>query len=235
MEAAVRTTRASKVLYALPLIFLAGCTPLYTWDTHVTSMPRANSFGIAELTREPVATFGPVTPAGFPGFSLFLSRGLIKALSEAFPSVRGIPSYETVNLINGQGLSPDYGELMSGFARTGILERERLQRLGSALGARYALLPGLADFNQILVDRFEFAGLKLVRNRIITLRLWLQLWDTHSGQIVWESTGEVNVASELLLPQRVIPLDEIGQKLWLRMLEDNLVGEKTRIQLFFNN
>jgi len=140
-----------------------------------------------------------------------------------------------VNMINGQGLSAEYGELISGFVRSGILERERLQRLGSKLGSRYVLLPGLADFNQVLIDRFEIAGLKMVRNRVITLRLWLQLWDTQTGRIVWESTGEVNAASELLLSQRIIPLDEIGQKLWRRMIEDNLLAEKTQSQLFFKN
>jgi hypothetical protein len=56
-------------------------------------------------------------------------------------------------MINGQGLSAEYGELISGFVWSGILERERLQRLGSTLGSRYVLLPGLADFNQILIDR----------------------------------------------------------------------------------
>jgi hypothetical protein len=40
------------------------------------------------------------------------------------------------------------------------------------------------------------------------------------------------VASELFLPQRIIPLDEIGQKLWLRMIEDNLLVEKTQSQSF---
>ena len=156
-------------------------------------------------------------------------------MSEASPPIRGIPTLETMNMINGQGLSAEYGELISGFVRSGILERERLQRLGSTLGSRYVLLPGLADFNQILVDRFELAGLKIVGNRVITLRLWLQLWDTQTGQIVWESTGEANVASELLLPQRIVPLDEIGEKLWLRMIEDNLLAEKIQSQSFLKN
>ena len=222
-------------IFAFWLILLADCTPLYMWDTHVTTTPRRASVGVAELSREPVAMLGPIMPAGFQGFSPFLSRALIAAMSEASPSVRGIPTYETVNMINGQGLAAAYSELISGFVRSGILERERLQKLGSTLGTRYVLLPGLADFNQILIDRFEIAGLKMVRNRVITLRLWLQLWDTQTGQIVWESTGEVNVASELFLPQRVVPLDEIGQKLWLRMIEDNLLAEKTQSQLFLKN
>ena len=167
--------------------------------------------------------------------SPFLSRALIAAISEVSPSIRGIPTHETVSMINSQGLSPEYGELIAGFVRSGILERGRLQKLGTALGSRYVLLPGLADFNQSLIDRFEIAGLKVVRNRVITLRLWLQLWDTQTGRIVWESTGEVNAASELLLPQRVVPLDELGQKLWVRMLKDDLMAEKPQSQLFFMN
>jgi hypothetical protein len=235
MVGLLRTKRVSGLIYGLSVLFLAGCTPLYIWDTHITSTPRQKSIDVAELIREPVATLGPITPAGLQGFSPFLSRALIAAMSEASPSIRGIPAHETVNMINGQGLSAEYGELISGFVRSGILERERLQRLGSKLGSRYVLLPGLADFNQVLIDRFEITGLKIVRNRVITLRLWLQLWDTQTGQIVWESTGEVNAASELLLPQRITPLDEIGQKLWRRMIEDNLLAEKTQSQLFFKN
>jgi len=227
-----RIKLAGEIIYALSVILLAGCTPLYIWDTHVTSTPRPKFFDLADLTREPVATLGPITPAGFNGFSPFLSRALIAGISEISSSIQGIPAHETVNMINGRGLSLEYGELISGFVRSGILERERLQRLGWAVGSRYVLLPGLADFNQILVDRFEFAGLKIVRNRVITLRLWLQLWDTHTGQIVWESTGEISVARDLFFPQRILPLDEIGQKLWQRMLEDNLV-EKNESKLFF--
>jgi hypothetical protein len=231
----VRGAKHASEILALSVIFLAGCTPLYIWDTHITSTGAPKSVAIVDLTREPVATLSAITPAGLQGFSPFLSRALTAAVSEASPSIRVVPTHETVNLINGQGLSSEYGELISGFVRSGILERERLQRLGLAVASRYVLLPGLADFNQSLVDRFELAGLKVVRNRVITLRLWLQLWDTHTGQIVWESTGEVNVASELFLPQRIIPLDEIGQKLWLRMLEENLVAEKNRSQLSFGH
>jgi hypothetical protein len=67
------------------------------------------------------------------------------------------------------------------------------------------------------------------------LRLWLQLWDTQAGQIVWESAGEATAASELLFPQRIVPLDEIGQKLWLRMVQDNLLEGKTESRFLFSN
>ena len=100
---------------------------------------------------------------------------------------------------------------------------------------RDVLLPGLAEYNQILVDKFEAFGVKLVRNRVTTLRLWLQLWDTWTGQILWESAGEATVASEILMPERAVPLDEIAQKLWLRMIQDDLLGGGTRSRFFFSH
>ena len=73
-----RTKRVSDLIYVFSAILLASFTPLYMWDTHVTARPRPESIGVAELTRQPVATFGPITPAaGFQGFSPFLSRALI--------------------------------------------------------------------------------------------------------------------------------------------------------------
>jgi hypothetical protein len=128
-----------------------------------------------------------------------------------------------MNRLNEQSLAADYAELIAGFVRGGILERERLQRIGSALGSRYVLLPELAELKEVMVDRIGFYGWNFIQSRVTTLRLWLQLWDTQSGQILWESAGEITLATELLRPERTVSLDEIAQKLWLRMIQDDLV------------
>ena len=128
----------------------------------------------------------------------------------------------------------DYGELVSQFGRSGILERKRLGQIGVALGAQYVLLPGVAEFDQTILDRFETIGFKLVRARVTTLRLWLQLWDTKTGHNLWEGTGEVTVVSQLLILKATIPLDTIAQRLWLRMIQDGLLGGKTRLRILRN-
>jgi hypothetical protein len=215
-------------MLAFSLALFGGCTPLYLWDTHTTSTPRAQSFDVGELEREPVAAFGLLAPAGLQGFNPSLSHALFAALAEASPPIRGISTREMLNALNEKGLAAEYTELISGFARSGILEREGLQRIGSALGSRYMLLPGLAEYNQVIIDRLALSGWKLIQSRVITLRLWLQLWDTQSGRILWESAGEITVATELFRPERTVPLDEIAQKLWLRMIQDNLLEAKTR-------
>src|SRR5262249_56212147 len=99
------------------------------------------------------------------------------------------PMPETLNSLNQQGLAPEYAELLSGFTRSGMLERKRLQALGSALRSRYVLLPGLAGFDEALGDSFEISGLKIVRSRVSTLRLWLQLLDTPTGGLLWGAAG----------------------------------------------
>ena len=216
-------TRAHRASVALSTLFLAGCTPVYTWDINTTSTVRPPSFDVGALSRQRVATIGLVAAAGLVGYSATLSHALVAALAEASPPIRAIPAHEIANALNDRALAADYSELLAGFARNGIMERERLQRIGSALGFRYVLLPGLAQFDHAILDRFEFTGIKVIRTRVTILRVWLQLWDAETGHIVWESAGEVATSSEVLRHDRIVPLDDIAQKLWRRMIQHDLI------------
>lgn len=229
------TRRFRGIIPLLAAALIVGCSPLYLSDTHTTSTPRPQSFNVTELAREHVATLGLLTPAGLQGFNPPLSHALNAALSEASPPIRGIPAHETVNVLNQQGLATEYGTLIAGFGRGGILEREPLRRIGSALSSRYVLLPGLAEFNQVIIDRLSISGWNIIQSRVTTLRLWLQLWDTQTGKIVWESAGEVTVATKLLRSEQTVALDEIARKLWLRMIQDNLLEGKTGSRFFFTS
>jgi hypothetical protein len=198
-------------------------------DTHITGTPKPQSFDVTER----VAALGLIAPVSLQGFAPLLSNALETALEEARPPIRAISFRETGNLLNDQALAADYADLVTGFVRSGILERQRLGRIGAALGSRYVLLPGLAELDYEIIDRFEAIGVKVVRNRVTTLRVWLQLWDTKTGHNLWESAGEVTVVTALLSAQRTVPLDSIAQSLWLRMIQDELLGGQTRLRIFF--
>ena len=60
-----------------------------------------------------------------------------------------------------------------------------------------------------------------------TLRLWLQLWDTRTGHLVWESSGEGTTASVFLSPAQTVTLEQIARKLLVRMIQDGLLDSKT--------
>jgi hypothetical protein len=217
-----------RAILAILIALFAGCGPPRTWDAHTTSSLPPASLDLSTLTGERVATFGVVAPPALQGFAPALSHALVAALAQVTPPLPAQPIPDTLNALNQQGLAAEYADLLSGFVRSGMLERKRLQSLGSALRVRYVLLPGLAGFDEVLVDSFEISGLKIVRGRVSTLRLWLQLWETQTGRLLWESAGEARVASELLRPDRTVPFDETAQKLWLRMIREGLIGEQTR-------
>jgi hypothetical protein len=228
------TRRISGTVLAFMAALLAGCGPVYLSDTYATSTLRPASIDVAALAGKPVATLGLVAPANLQGFSPTLSHALATALAEVNPPIREISTFETVNRLADQGLATEYADLLSGFVRNGILDRQRLRRIGSGLGSRYVLLPGLAQLDQAVIDKFEAAGLKLLRNRVTTLRLWLQLWDVQTGHIVWESAGEVTVSTVLLSPKQTVPLEEIVEKLLFNMIQDGLLRGKTKTQYYFD-
>ncbi len=214
-------------ILACSTALVTGCgRPLFVSDAAVTSSPRPQSVETSVLAGEMVATLVPIAPAALQGYSPMATLSLSSALSEASRPINNIPAYETVSRLNGQGLAADYADMMSDFGRGGILDRPRLTRIGTALGAKYVLLPGVADFSQTLTDRLDLAGWKVFKNRVIYLKLWLQLWDTRRGQLLWESAGEVIVASEIFKEQ-VVPIHAISKRLWLRMIED-LLGGRTK-------
>ena len=235
MKQASFIRKFSGTILVFAAALLVGCTPLYLSDTHTTSTPRSQLLDVAELAREPVATLGLLTSASLQGFNPSLSHALNAALSEASPPIRGIAAHETLNMLIQQGLGAEYSTLIASFGRGGILEREPLQRIGSALSSRYVLLPGLAEFNQVIIDRLSIYGWNIIQSRVTTLRLWLQLWETQTGTILWESSGEVTMATKLLRSEQTVPLDEIAQKLWLRMIQDSLLDGESGSRFIFSN
>src|SRR5262249_24920181 len=154
------------VILAISIALVAGCGPLRTWDAHTTSWPTPASLDLTNLTGERVASLGVVAPPALQGLGPALSHALDAALAQATPPLPAEPIPDTLNALNQQGLAREYAELLSGFTQNGVLERKRLQSLGSALRARYVLLPGLAGFDEVLTDSFEISGLKIVRGRI---------------------------------------------------------------------
>jgi hypothetical protein len=223
--------RIGRALLATVVMLLAGCDPPYLSDTYATSTPKPASFDTSDLARMPVVVLAFVAPGNLQGFSPTLSHALSGALAEVTPPIREIPTDETLNLLTDKGLATEYADMRAGFARNGMLDRQRLRRIGLGLGSRYVLLPGVAEFNEEILDKFEWAGIKLLRNRVTTLRLWLQLWDSQTGHIVWESSGEVTVATVFLSPKQTVALEQITKKLLVRIIQDGLLESKPETQL----
>jgi len=181
-----------------------ACSPsLYGWTVRTTSTLPPASFQRSVLEREPVAIFEAYAPAALRGADLGLPHYLADILATLAPQIRVIPPQETARRINTRGLAPDYARMRTDFDQTNILEAAALQKLGAAVEARYVFQPRLGSFTQTMTVRWSPWDLRIVQTRSSILRLSLQLWDTHTGELVWSSVAEASVASEVVLQDPV--------------------------------
>jgi hypothetical protein len=208
------------VLLVTGLWLCIGCIgPLQQWGEATAFHRKTTSFDPATLKQERAAVLNAVVGFGLEGYAHQVSRSLSSALEQRPAQVIALPAHESLNRINRGGLTPTYADMVSTYARTGILNRVGLQELGMALQAAYVFQPSLASFSQSMSGRFSFFGLRVLQTRVTMLRLSLQLWDARTGDIVWEASGEATLAGEDVREFR-IPFDEIARRLWTHMLDD---------------
>ena len=209
----------------IPAVLLsAACVgPLQQWGEETTFHPKTASFDPDMLKREQVAVLSAVVGFGLEGYAHQVSRSLAIALSQRPIPIKSLPVHEALNRINREGLTEEYAGMVSEYVRTGILNRTGLEKIGRALHVAYVFQPSLASFSQSMSSRLSVLGLRLLQTRVTTLRLTLQLWDTRTGEIVWESSGEATLAGEDVREVR-IPFDEIARRLWSHMLDDLFLG-----------
>jgi hypothetical protein len=221
--------------FGFAALFLASCAPSSVTDSYATATPLPASFDTTELVNRPVATLGFAAPANLQGYSVILAHALSAALAEATPRIPEISAREALNRLTDQRADAEYAELRARVMRNEVPDRQRLQRIGSRLGSHYVLLPGLAEFDEAIADKFEAIGIKLIRSRVTTLRLWLQLWEVRTGHVVWESAGELTAVTPLLTLNQSVPLEQIAQKLLLHMIQDGLLKARTRTRVLLEN
>jgi hypothetical protein len=201
------------------MLLLTACAgPLKQIGGETSFTSKAPSFDPFALQREQMAVLNAVVGFGLEGYGQQVSRSLSTAVKEQYPSFQVIPAPETLSRINREGLAGDYASMVSDYMLTGILDRDTLNDIGQALGARYVFQPGLAAFSQSMSGRFSAFGLRIFQTRVSVLRLSVQIWDTQTGGIVWEASGEATLAGEDVREVR-ISFEEIADRLWQRMLK----------------
>ena len=201
-------------------ILLAACGPPYLADTYATSTPKPASLDPTDLARTPVVVLAFMAPAALQGLSPTMSHALSGALAEVSPPIREIPTRQTLNRLTDKGLATEYADMRAGFARNGMLDRQALRRLGSGLGSRYVLLPGLAQFGEETLDKFEAAGIKLVRNRVTTLRLGCNSGTRRPVTWSWSCPAKELRQACFRAQRRQGPWSRIARKLLVRMIQD---------------
>ncbi len=182
-------------------------------------MSRASGFDPGQLDSQPVAVLSAVVSFGLEGYAHQVSRSLQRALLAEPIAIQARTPQLTLSRINQAGLAKDYSDMIAAHLQSGVLNRATMRAIGDAAQARFVFLPMMAWFEQSMSERFSFFGIRVLQTRVSILRLSLELWNTQTGELVWESSGEATLAGEDVREYR-IPFEEIAEQLWAKLLAD---------------
>jgi hypothetical protein len=167
----------------------ASCagTSIYSTSHHHNSGLHAS-----QLQQEGLAFLTPSTVTGQEEDKQALALVFGEVLTRLYPKVRSVSLPETLSAINRNALTDEYRTLYEHYRHTGIFRHESLRKIGQATGARYVAQLKLAGFEQGSAGRFGIFGWRMVDTKHTQIRLFMQIWDTQEGNIVWEATHEMN-------------------------------------------
>jgi len=133
-----------------------------------------------------------------------------KTLTELRPELAPIPLAKTLSSINAAGLADTYGRMYAGYKNTGVFDAELLHKIGPAVGARYFAQLKLAAYDESSSGgMFSFMGLSLGRQQTADVRLYLEIWDSVDGTIVWEKSEEDSEKKRSLVLTRTVRMDDV--------------------------
>ncbi len=203
--------------WLLAVLFLAagwttGCSGAFRQVSFdATELHRTRTFNAAQFKDGRVAV---LIATGMPqiAYRRMLSDTMVDAWKGMAKEVQVLPPFETLNLINREGLSEEYGRMIREYESSGILSKAGLGRLGHALKVRYIIMPTLVEFTQQRLNRVSFFGVRLVDTQESSLRQSVQVWDAQTGEILWEGTAVALIAGEKV-SERSIGFEEIAARL----------------------
>lgn len=161
-----------------------------------------------------------------PGLAPLTSMTLMRAVDAAVPGNTVVPASETAGRLNAAGLGTAWHEMAVNYSTGGILDGERLAKVGAATGARWVLMPMLGNLWTFSNNRFTLMGLVVNWTVSTTVDVSLQAWDTRTGQVAWASTGSCTIEAEVILNSRA-SLNRALETVFRQMVTD-LVENRSR-------
>jgi len=174
------------------LLLLTGCTT--GSQVHPTTLHKNLSLASGALQRYGVAFLTPSTVTGQEQDQQTAALIFAEQMRVQMPTVRVLSLPEALGAVNRAGLAPEYRKMVENYRETGIFPRELLTNVGGAIGTRYLVQLKLAGFSQDIRDRVSIFGVRLIQTLHANIRLYMQIWDSETGNIAWEGSEEMSYA-----------------------------------------
>ena len=208
--------------WLLLLIMATLATACGLPQVHSSARQSVLSLAPGDLEKYGLAFITPATVTGQEEDKQTVALDFTDVLKEERPQVRCVTLPETLSAINKAGLADEYRSMFNDYQQAGIFNKEILRKIGEVINTRYIAQLKLSDFNQRSNDRFSIFGLRVVETHHAGIRLFLQIWDSQKGTIVWEGVEELNRAEDAITEANVTlrtVLEEAAQKMVARLPE----------------
>jgi hypothetical protein len=174
------------------------------------STPHTEDFGLtsAELEAGGLGFLTPSTVTGQEEDRQPLALVVADVLAEQRKEIRTVGLPETLSAVNRAGLTEAYKRMYQDYRDSGVFEPKILRQVGDAVGVRYMVQLKMAGFRQEARERFGILGLSILQTQAANIRLFLQIWDTDDGSIVWEGNNELNRAYDTF-SERSVSFDTV--------------------------
>lgn len=178
---------------ALPIsaavLILSGCAAGI--QTQASTSYASDDFSTASLAEGGLAILPVTAGDGLEGFRRPFGDALNTKLDSA-GSMRGISVtrwQDAMRMVNDADLTSDYNDAVVSYGTTSIIDARLLNRLGEATGARYLLYVVLGGFDQDSELRVNALTGNLDSFDSEGTAAFAQVWDTDTGDVVWEGAG----------------------------------------------
>jgi len=206
--------------WLLLLIMVTLVTACGLPQVHSTARHSVFALSPGDLEKYGVAFITPATVTGQEEEKQTIALDFTDVLKEDRPQVRCVTLPETLSALNKAGFADQYRNMFNDYQQAGIFNREILRKIGEVTQTRYIAQLKLSGFNQRSNDRFSVFGLRVLQTQHAGIRLFLQIWDSQNGAIVWEGVEELDRAEDTVLETNVTlrtMLREAAQNLVARL------------------
>ncbi len=182
------------------LTLLAACASPQTYST---TQILATNLRSDSLKSAGLAFITPSSVTGQEEDKQALALAFGEALRQARPDLHIISLSETLSSINRAGLTSEYKQMFEDYRLTGIFDRTTLRKVADVVHVRYLAQLKLGGFRQDSKGRWGALGLRLVETKSTALRLYLQIWDSEDGSVVWEGAHEMTASHDSMAEDTV--------------------------------
>lgn len=186
-------------LVFISYLFVTGCsTQLYTNIEHNVHLLKKDDIKLNGLT-----FITPTTITGMEEDKQYLALTFSHELKKLRPELKIADLSYAIGAINKANYSNDYATMYKGYRTTGIFDKSTLKRIGELTDNRYVCQLKLSHFKSEAQGRWGFLGLAVSDTEKANLRLFVQIWDSHNGSIVWEAAQEITYAYDTISEEAV--------------------------------